>query len=127
MTDFIETLKGYWWIVPGPAALAAGAVFIWLKSQFVTKADFVEHTASVNKAIGKIAENLNEYTEETEVRLADLEATIRHLPTREAFQDLTVQVAEQGVMIKAMADMQRTTAAGVSRIEEFMMKAGAKQ
>ena len=127
MTDFIETLKAYWWLVTGPAALAAATVFLWLKSQFVTKKDFEKHADGVNEVFEKIAKSLDEFTDETEARLTDVEATIRHLPNRETFQDLKVQVAKQGVMIKAIADMQKTTAAGVSRIEDYMMKAGGAQ
>lgn len=126
MTENLEILKNYWWLITGPIAVVFGGVFWWLKSQFATKQEIRAQSAETHKAIGALSKSFEEHADETESRLTRLEATTEHLPTREAFHALTLQVERQGAMIEAMRDTQKATAAGVSRIEEFMIKGAGK-
>lgn len=126
MTETLDALKNYWWLITGPIAFAFGGAFLWLKSQFATKQEFKAQAAHVNAAIGKLSKNFEDHADETEGRLTRLETVTEHLPTREAFHELTLQVERQGAMIEAMRDTQKATAAGVSRIEEFMIKGSGK-
>ena len=89
MAEFLETLKGYWWLVTGPLWLGMLGVVWWLKTQFATKTESEKQFAAVNKAIADIGAGVETYADQTEVRLTRLETATKHLPDREAFHALT--------------------------------------
>lgn len=62
----------------------------------------------------------------TERTLHDMERTLAGLPTQKSVHEIEKQVIAVSGELKAMAQQTTATAAGVSRIEEFLFKASAE-
>lgn len=122
MTEAIDTLKAYWWLVAGPVALVWTGAHFWLKTQFATKKEIKAEREDVAASIQALCDSFNTHADETDQRLVKLETTIAHLPSAEAFNALMVMVEKQGTMIEAMRETQRGTSEGVKRIEEYFIK-----
>lgn len=124
MGDLLASAQKYWWLITGPVTVALAVALLWLRTQFATKTEFGAQSEQINGAISKLAKRIDEHAETTDHRLTQLEAAIEHLPPREAMHQLALQVERQGGAIEAMRDAQRATAAGVARIEDYMIRAG---
>lgn len=124
MGDLLASAQKYWWLITGPVTVALAVALLWLRTQFATKTEFGAQSEQINGAISKLAKRIDEHAETTDHRLTQLEAATEHLPTREAMHQLALQVERQGGAIEAMRDAQRATAAGVARIEDYMIRAG---
>lgn len=124
MGDLLASAQKYWWLITGPVTVALAVALLWLRTHFATKTEFRAQSEQINGAITKLASRIDEHAETTDHRLTQLEAAIEHLPPREAMHQLALQVERQGGAIEAMRDAQRATAAGVARIEDYMIRAG---
>ena len=81
-----------------------------------------EQLASIETRLTEVERN----AEKTKRTLHDMERTLAGLPTREAVHEIEKQVIALSGELKAMAHQATSTAAGVSRIEEFLFKASAE-
>lgn len=121
----LEIAQKYWWLIAGPGAFAFGLGLLYLRSQFATKSDFERLADRVNTSLDGLEERLAGHARTTEQRLQSLENATEHLPDREAFHALSLEVTRQGATIRAIEQTQQATAAGVSRIEDHLLR-GAK-
>jgi hypothetical protein len=125
--DFITVAQKWWWLIIGPGVFVAGIALLYLRTQFATKAEFRAQSEHVNGALTDLREQIGGQTSVTNTRLQDLESATKHLPDKEAFHRLELQVEKQNGAIAALREMHVSISSGVTRIEDHLIKQGEKK
>lgn len=122
--DFITVAQKWWWLVIGPGVAVAGIALFYLRTQFATKAEFKTQSDRVNSALTGLRVQIEDHTQVSNRRLQHLEGVTEHLPDKDAFHRLALQVERQNGEISALREMQKGTNSGVRRIEEYLINQG---
>jgi hypothetical protein len=122
--DFITIAQKYWWFIVGPGVAVAGIALFYLRTQFATKSEFKTQSDRVNASLAGLREQIEDHTQVSNRRLQHLEGVTEHLPDKDAFHRLALQVERQNGEISALREMQKGTNSGVKRIEEYLINQG---
>ena len=125
--DLLSAAQKYWWLIVGPGVTFAGIALFYLRTQFATKAEFKTQSDRVNSALTDLRVQIEDHTQVSNRRLQHLEGLTEHLPDKDAFHKLALQVERQNGEIAALREMQKGTNSGVKRIEEYLINQGKKQ
>lgn len=79
----VSVVKDLWWLISVPLTAIALLGMFYLRSQFPTKQQHDQQTATLNAAIKELKERVEESEREQDTRLGKLESDMRALPTRD--------------------------------------------
>lgn len=118
--DWVDVVKDWVWLASAMSPFVAGAVLLWLRSQFATKAEHQETLAAVNNGLANIRNHVDQRRSDTDQRLTRLEAATESLPTRHDLEQVGIRLAAVERATAVTAEAVRGTEKMMGKVEHTL-------
>ncbi|WP_323034541.1 DUF2730 family protein [Pararhodobacter sp.] len=118
--DWVDVVKDWVWLASAMSPFVAGAVLLWLRSQFATKAEHQEALTAVSKGLADIRTHVDQRRSDTDERLTRLEVATEGLPTRKDLEQVGDRLAGVERASAVTAEAVRGTERMMGRVEHTM-------
>lgn len=112
--SMLAIAKDIWWIASVPLVAAAGIGMFYLRSQFPTKLQHDQQTATLQSSIADLSERVASNERQIEARVVKIESDLRQLPNRAEVAGLGDRIGrvekEVATSVEAMRGVEKTVA-----------------
>jgi cytochrome c-type biogenesis protein CcmH/NrfG len=116
----VSFMKDVWWFATGVLALMATGGMFYLRSQFPTKVQHDQQTATLQGSIAALQEHVTANERAMEQRVGKLEGDLRQLPNRDEVQALGERIGRVEKEVATSIETTRGVEKTVTKIDHTL-------